>query len=187
MSTLSIIHLWKRKFKTGVKVSKSRTSDIVLKELNSNKFTGFEMILMYNLGSFDGRALYQQGIISMISCQEFYQIYALYLGDKTDEQLIEDYAIDMNAVQSLDDCIGLVKKTLDTVRDKDDPLYGAKGNEYLNPNNTGLWDQLLGPPLSMADYTSGFNVTTCVSWYEELSSLTEEDVLNTLRPKIISN
>jgi len=63
----------------------------------------------------------------MISCQEFYQIYALYLGDKTDEQLIEDYVIEMNAVQSLDDCIGLVKKTLDTVRDKDDPLYGAKG------------------------------------------------------------
>ncbi|KAK5822985.1 hypothetical protein F5H01DRAFT_401412 [Linnemannia elongata] len=134
----------------------------------------------------------------------FYRIYAQYLGEATSEQLIAKNIDPSGAVGSLSGCVNLVTETLGAVREMDDPLYGVKG-----PDDPRPWDRLstsansllkgfwatvkskLGPrsiakcfitgvsPLSMANHTSGFNVATYVSWWEELSGLcglTEEDV-----------
>ncbi|KAF9176761.1 hypothetical protein BGZ50_009714 [Haplosporangium sp. Z 11] len=83
----------------------------------------------------------------------FYMTYATYLGTATSDQLIER-RVSPSAVESLADCVNLVKHALDAVREGEDPLYGVKGiylladeydafsNEFLSPDDARPWDHL---------------------------------------------
>ncbi|KAF9343265.1 hypothetical protein BGX34_007009, partial [Mortierella sp. NVP85] len=90
----------------------------------------------------------------------FYMTYAPYLGTAASHQLIED-RVSPSALASLADCVNLVQETLNSVRDKDDPLFGVKGiylladeydafsNEFLDPNDPRPWEQLRTSPSSL--------------------------------------
>ncbi|KAF9994997.1 hypothetical protein BGZ80_007633, partial [Entomortierella chlamydospora] len=87
------------------------------------------------------------------SIRTFYSTYAPYLGTATDDQLIRENVFP-SAVESLTECVHVVNKALNAVREEDDPLCGVKGiylladeydafsNEFLSPDDARPWDHL---------------------------------------------
>ncbi|KAK3809463.1 MAG: hypothetical protein J3Q66DRAFT_405465 [Benniella sp.] len=83
-------------------------------------------------------------IVSSINA--FYSTYGPYLGHRSSDQLIRNNVVE-DPIKSLTDCVGLVEETLNSVTDKDDPLFGVKGiylladeydafvNDFVDPND----------------------------------------------------
>ncbi|RUS12534.1 AAA-ATPase-like domain-containing protein, partial [Endogone sp. FLAS-F59071] len=107
------------------------------------------------------------GLHEMInnSIGDFYRTYACYLGNKTDDQLIESLIHPNNAISSLQKCVSTVRASLRAVKGNlDHPLAGVKGiylladeydafaNEYMNLKDTTGYDSIHREQSSLKDF-----------------------------------
>ncbi|KAF8984472.1 hypothetical protein BGZ46_007936 [Entomortierella lignicola] len=134
--------------------------------INKKVISGQYLILAFDFSKVDRSPdlnTAQNNLRDMINSaiENFYQVYAPYLGNKSSVQLIQDKITPDNSVQSLDRCVNLVREALNGVVRTDNPLYGVKGiylladeydafsNEYLDPDDSRPWNQLRTGPNSL--------------------------------------
>ncbi|GJJ77513.1 hypothetical protein EMPS_09872 [Entomortierella parvispora] len=132
----------------------------VSQDIESGKVTpGQYLILSFDFSAVsrspDMKAA-ERSLAGMInnSTEDFYQLYAPYLGEYTGNQLTYELISSSDPVISFRKCVTLVQKALNAAKEVEDPLFGVKGiylladeydaisNEYLDPNDPKPWERL---------------------------------------------